>query len=259
MPWPVSNHHVRTVSADAITDLLTVQSAMACRGPMLCRYARLSGVIIEHGQVGSAFMPATPTPTPLRGVPSLRHDADRRAPFLEQTFMISSEIASGHPFSTNGNGWAIDGCTWAAASCTRAHCSRTSSLVFVAGSREHRQPGPPPVTYYGLRVLCCVATYLGEQRHLYDVRWMDTARAIARAAHWAPAARRDVRRRSRRARRIDYRCPGRAGAQAIRRRARCGMVWCMRPRSFTVCTWCAAWTTRASIGSTPMSGCRTCD
>ena len=50
---------------------------------------------------------------------------------------------SGHPFSTNGNGWAIDGCTWAAASCTRAHCSRTSSLVFVAGSREHRQPGPP--------------------------------------------------------------------------------------------------------------------
>ena len=52
MPWPVSNHHVRTVSADAITDLLTVQSAMACRGPMLCRCARLSGVIIEHGQVG---------------------------------------------------------------------------------------------------------------------------------------------------------------------------------------------------------------
>ena len=52
MPWPVSNHHVRTMSADAITDLLTVQSAMACRGPMLCRCARLSGVIIEHGQVG---------------------------------------------------------------------------------------------------------------------------------------------------------------------------------------------------------------
>ena len=44
MPWPVSNHHVRTVSADAITDLLTVQSAMACRGTMLCRCAQLSGV-----------------------------------------------------------------------------------------------------------------------------------------------------------------------------------------------------------------------
>ena len=88
MPWPVSNHHVRTVIADAITDLLTVQSAMACRGPMLCRCAQLSGVIIERGQVGYHGL----LPSCLRRLSAASLPCDMATDgrlFLEQTFMIS--------------------------------------------------------------------------------------------------------------------------------------------------------------------------
>jgi len=58
--------------------------------------------------------------------------------------------------------------------------------VFVAlGAANHRGRA---ATYYAQLILCFRATYLSVRQELCYVRWLDTARAMAGAAHRQPAA-----------------------------------------------------------------------